>query len=380
MNNIITIVKKELKRFFTDKRMVFSLIFPGILIFIMYSLMGNFMFQTDSNDDYEYKIYTINEPQYFTYLFESLPYNITFEESSMDKLDEIKEEVTNKEADLIIVYDEDFLADIQNNVITDLAIYQNSSSDTSTQIYSVVNAVFVSYEESISNVFNVVQEELADEADVVAMLLSSMLPMLLMMFLFNGSMAITTESIAGEKERGTISTLLVTPIKRREIALGKIIALSLTSLVAATSSFLGVMLSLPNLLGNNLDMSVSMYKTSDYILLFLLIMVMVVLFVMLLSIVSTFAKSVKESQQLAMPIMVIVLVCGLSPMILTQINSDIVYFIPIINAVMCFTDVFSMDINYQLYFITLVINIVIIVIGVYSLSKMFNSEKIMLNS
>ena len=43
MREIFVIVKKELKRFFTDKRMIMSLILPGVLIFVLYSVMGNFI-------------------------------------------------------------------------------------------------------------------------------------------------------------------------------------------------------------------------------------------------------------------------------------------------------------------------------------------------
>ena len=43
MRNIIIIFKKELKRFFTDKRMLASMFLPGVLIFVMYTLMGKLM-------------------------------------------------------------------------------------------------------------------------------------------------------------------------------------------------------------------------------------------------------------------------------------------------------------------------------------------------
>ena len=43
MKEMWTIVKKELKRFFTDYRILVSLFLPGILIFVVYSLMGSFM-------------------------------------------------------------------------------------------------------------------------------------------------------------------------------------------------------------------------------------------------------------------------------------------------------------------------------------------------
>ncbi|MCK7484352.1 MAG: ABC transporter permease subunit [Bacillus subtilis] len=66
-------------------------------------------------------------------------------------------------------------------------------------------------------------------------MLSTLLPMLVVMFMFTGAMAIGPESIAGEKERGTIATLLVTPVKRREIALGKVFSLGVLSLISAAS-------------------------------------------------------------------------------------------------------------------------------------------------
>lgn len=72
-----------------------------------------------------------------------------------------------------------------------------------------------------------------------------MLPMLLMLFLFSGCMAVAPESIAGEKERGTIATLLVTPMKRSDLAIGKILALALIALLSGISSALGTVLALP---------------------------------------------------------------------------------------------------------------------------------------
>ena len=58
----------------------------------------------------------------------------------------------------------------------------------------------------------------ATKEDVVGQIFSMMLPMLMMIFLFSGCMAVAPESIAGEKERGTNATLLVTPMKRSSLA------------------------------------------------------------------------------------------------------------------------------------------------------------------
>ena len=64
MNNIVTIIKKELARFFGDKRLVFTtVIMPGLLIFLMYSLMGEGMMkQLTTEEDYVAKGYVVNMP------------------------------------------------------------------------------------------------------------------------------------------------------------------------------------------------------------------------------------------------------------------------------------------------------------------------------
>src|SRR5690606_38074568 len=61
--NVITIIKKELRRFFTDRRMLVSLLLPGIIIFVLYSFMGNMTERMIGvEDDYIYQVVVINEP------------------------------------------------------------------------------------------------------------------------------------------------------------------------------------------------------------------------------------------------------------------------------------------------------------------------------
>ena len=91
------------------------------------------------------------------------------------------------------------------------------------------------------------------------------LPMLLMIFLFSGCLSVAPESIAGEKERGTIATLLVTPVKRSSIALGKILALSIIALLSGASSAVGTILALPKLMGPAGALSGDVYGPGDYL-------------------------------------------------------------------------------------------------------------------
>ena len=127
--------------------------------------------------------------------------------------------------------------------------------------YSILDA----FESQLANILDVnasadTTYDLASEESITGMIFSMMMPMLLTMLLFAGCMSAAPESIAGEKERGTIATLLVTPMKRSSLAIGKICSLSVIALLSCLSSFVGTMLSIPKLMAVQMDdMSAAVY-------------------------------------------------------------------------------------------------------------------------
>ena len=224
-----------------------------------------------------------------------------------------------------------------------------------------------------------IKYDVANKEDTSIQIISSLVPFLLITFLFTGAMSICSESIAGEKERGTIATLLITPTKRSEIAIGKITSLAITGLVSALISFLGLILSLPKLMGSD-TISLSAYNFTSVIAIFGIIVVTVLLFTTILTLVSTYAKSVKEATSYSTPIMIIVMLIGLSNFMTNQSTTNsLLYLIPIYNSIQSLIEVFSLTINPLNYFITMISNIIYIFIGVYVLTRMFNDEKIMFN-
>lgn len=390
MSNIFTIVKKELKRFFTDKRMLLSLILPGIMIFLVYSLMGNFMGDAMTTDkNYTYIVYVENQVEEFKKFNVSEDYKIEIKEDFKDSLDDIKTKIKNKEIDLFISFEENFTEKLNNGQAPQVAMYYDSTSIESQEIYTYyyTSLFTISTEIKYNFLINMdpnVSYNLATEEDVSKMMVTMLLPFLLIVLLFSGCMAIATESIAGEKERGTIATLLVTPVKRSHLALGKIIALSLTSLVSAVASFIGVIASLPKLLQSASGegaISLQMYGIETYIGAFFIIIVTVMLFTTLLSIISTFAKSIKEAGQYAIPVMVVTMIIGITSMLSMGGSSTAwyLYLIPIYNSVQCLSGIFALSFDLVGFLITILSNIVFIGLGIFIITKMFDSEKIIFN-
>ena len=388
-SDLITIIKKEFARFFGDKRMVFTALMPGLLIYALYSFMGDGMAQMmEPDDNYVYEVNVVNMPQTLNFL-ESVE-QIKIAKIEAKDAEVVKEAIREDEADILVIFPENFetemlVYDVMTAVTPapNVEIYYNSADTESSAAYSIIQEVLNQFEQSMANKFDICQGEkdydLATDEDISAMLISMMMPMLVLMMLFTGCLSVAAESIAGEKERGTIATLLVTPMKRSDLALGKMISLSVFGLLSGLSSFVGIMLSLPNLMGGSgLENMKFGYSVADYAVLLLVIITTTLLIVGMISIISAYAKSVKEASTMASPLMILVSLVGVTNMMSSGMPAEFYwYLLPIYNTVQCISGVFSMEYQMLPVIITCVANAVYSGILVVVLTKMFDSERIM---
>ena len=379
MKAVLTIIKKEFMRFFGDRRLLLTtLLLPGIVLYAVYSALGA-VFANVMQDSSVPVAYVRNMPESLGEAIDEI-----FDLRDTDLTDEeVKSQLVEGDADIFIIFPENFDDLTVGSDVPDVSIYYNSAQTSSSLAYSSVVALLDAYEQSIANVFNINsgsdRYDLADSSDVSANILSMIVPMVLIMLLLSGCVAVVLESIAGEKERGTIATLLVTPIKRSYFAIGKILSLSVIAVLSGISSFLGLILSLPNLMGGmEVDFSLAAYGVLDYFGLFLVVMSTVLVLVSLLAIVSAYAKSVKEASGLIAPVMIIAVICSLVSMFVASPPMGL-YFIPVLNSALCISTLMAGTFGIVPFLITMGINIVCAALLAVLLGAMFNSEKIMFN-
>ena len=389
MKNIISIVKKEFARFFKDRRMVFTtLLLPGLMIYVLYTFMGSALQNMLSvDDDYVPSVYVVNMPQSISAVFSAVGLDTI--SATENELDAIRQDITDMNADLCIVFPTGFDADVAEydaqtsiGAAPNIEIYYNSASTNSISIYMKVTALLDSYESALANKFDINNGEgiydLVTEKDSTGFMFASLLPLLLTMFMFSGCMAVAPESIAGEKERGTIATILVTPIKRSELALGKILSLAVIAFLSGISSTIGTFLSLPKLMSmDDMGMSADIYGINEYLFLGLIILSMILVIISLISIISAFAKTVKEATSIIMPLMIVVMLVGLSSMFSSGApTNNMLYLIPLYNGVQCMSSILSFNFVPTHIFITIASNVAFAGIASFVLTRMFNSEKI----
>lgn len=386
-NNIGTIMKKELSRFFGDKRLFFTtVLMPGIMIYVMYTFLGTFMNDKYSTaDDYEFKIVSRNLPESVEAMFEGIPM-ILNDATESDEF--YQEQIRDKELDLYMVFPENFEEEVASYEVSDgqpapnIELYYISTESNSSTAYHTIESLLNSYESLMINKFDINAGEtafdLASDEDIASMVVSMMMPMLMMTFLFSGCAAVAPESIAGEKERGTIATLLVTPMKRSELAIGKIVSLTIMALLSGCSSFFGTMLSLPKMMSMAGEINTAVYKVTDYVWLLAILLCTVLVMIALVSILSANAKSVKEASTVIGPLTVLMMLIGVSSLFGSgAATNPVLYLIPLYNSVQCMTAIFSFDMNVINIVITVASNLVYALIMVFGLTKMFESEKVM---
>ena len=386
MKNIWTIMRKELARVFKSPTMLVTILMPGLLIYGMYSLMGLMTPETNQEiaEGETFIVYSVNMPTTLENMFafdeETFPFEIEVRSlTTVVEAEDKRELLESEDVHLVLIFTANFEQEmLAGGLPPELRVYFNPFNNLSDiSLNFLFMPVFNVYQNLVHNVLPVVPdiEVRWDQRRVSGGIVGELVPMILLALLFSVCMSIAAESIAGEKERGTIATLLATPIKRQHIAFGKIGALAFVAMLSAISSFLGLMLALPNLLAGMPVMS--MYGFGELALLFLVLTATVLLIIGIMSIVSAFAKNIKEATMMLSMFMIVGMGAGLLTMIIGVPTAWFFYLIPFYNTAIAISALLSFNPVMLNLTLTVVSNLVFTLVTVTILSRLFNSEKVM---
>ena len=400
MRDALTVFRKEMRRFFTDIRMLAGLFLPGVLIFVLYTVLGNLSIMdigsepvVPSNTQLVVKYtdnYGTGDNPLIIDLLEPLILqdtesgnSLSLEAVAPDKVEAVKELIRSEEVHLLIVFSDNFEdrvtgpEDSRGNTIS---MFYNAESEASTYVYGLAgDLISTCYDRYVVNwdgdLF--LDPNVAEGNYQVLGAFSFLVPMLTMALLFSITLSICPESIAGEKERGTMASLLLTPVSKGNIAMGKIMALTVTAVASGIISFAGLILSLPNLMGG-IPLS-SLFSPGTLVVLLLLVLSALILFVTLGTLVSSFARSVKEATSYLTPMTVVITLLGMLPMVMNFTNIGTA-FIPILNIIAAMSHLITgaaMSLLIPYILITVGINLVVSGILILLISRFFGSERVM---
>lgn len=399
------ILSKELKRVFGDKKMVFSLfILPIILIAGIYGMMFFLVDkQKSSINEHVSEVFVQNMPDNFSELMSKhteCKINVI---PAGESADTYKDKLLDGTYDLVVVFPENFYENFKNadatSALPDIKTFYNPSEDNSGEARTRFTETYLEeYKQLLLNerfgslnyamVFSVDADNpdmiVQDDGKATGKILGTIIPYLITILIFGGAMGLGVDTIAGEKERGTIANLLISPIKRVDIIMGKIAALAIVSVLSAgvyVISFIGsaVVLSKKSGMGEMFN-RLSLNFTSVQIVQFVVLLLgLVLLYVGIIGFVSLMAKNIKEAQSFIMPVYILVMFAGMITMYSGDVTSGS-YMIPVYNTSAAFKGIFERTITMNQYLTSTIITYAFAGVMVCLMVKAMNSEKIMLNA
>ena len=212
--------------------------------------------------------------------------------------------------------------------------------------------------------------------ETIAKYAGGILPYIFMAFCFMGCMLPAIDLFAGEKERGTIETLLVTPVNRVHILVGKMIVVTAFGLLSATVSLVGLLGSLYLMeIDPELNQIIAMVITPQLvIMLYALLIPTAIFFAGIMIPVSVYSRSFKEAQSILTPLNMAVIIptlVGFLPGIELDYTTA---WIPIVNVVLATKAMIAGDPDFGPVIITFVSLIFLSAIAVFISFKQFGKE------
>ena len=412
---VLTLYKKEIMDLLRDKKTIIVMILIPIFLYPAMMLGSLLVMQgiVKESESKEYKIAMVesnvssrvfeilsDEEDKFEYKFKEIPY--TDEEKA-------KEELKEKKVDLVIVSGDYKTSDIltKSDKISELydtedllkvKCYNLSSNTNSSSAYQYVSEILRAYSsnlrkdafdtlfddaEGILNPVDLSVESISSSEQNAGSVIGMVLPFILIISILTGAIYPAIDATAGERERGTLETIMTLPVRKSDIMISKFMSVST---IAVFSAFLNLlsMFAMTFYMYKTFDMQNLGFKNFDFKLFipaFLSLLICLPVFSMFSSAVSLcvciFAKSFKEANNITSPILIVFMFAAMASILPNVELSSATALIPVSNISLLIKSVFSLDYDYHLMLMVLLSNLVYCILLVVIMSTLFSSEEVL---
>ena len=401
MKNIVTIWKKELKDTIRDRRTLMAMIIlpmllmPGIIIG-----MGKIVeTQIKRAEEKVVKVAIENQEASFAYV-ETLKNQEKVEVVEIDK--DIREAVRNDEIEAGVIIPDNFNELVESQQPVSVTVVQKSiNTDSSTAMARIRIATTAfnnqllatrfteqSIDQNILSGVSVSAEDVATKQEMGGFGLGFLLPLFIIMWSVVGGQYTAIDISAGEKERKTLESLLLTPVRRLDVVFGKFLAVSTAALVsvivALGSMYVAVVAFGPGILGQSSNASAGgggfdfSIEPTALLILFGVSILLVLMFSAIQLSIAIFAKSYKEAQSYIGPSYLVVILPTVIVNMLPGFKPAVWFFaLPVVNAILLFKEVLIGEYDLTHILVTVISLIVYALIAIFISTKIYTKEGIL---
>ena len=312
------IFRKEWKELLRDRKTLFFMIALPMLLFPL--IFGAIIFFTaNAVKDAESKVlnYAIVGAEYSTQISQALAdAPDKFKRIEIDANADYAVLIKDKTVDFVLVIPAEFGTNVLDNGPQKIALYLNDAglnmvyrrvneivSDLSDQVQQDSFArlgLSETQQQGLLEPVSLERKNVADERENWGEKIGGMLPYMIFILCLQGAMAPAADLGAGEKERGTLETLLISPMERYKLVMGKFLTIGFAGVTSAlitvaSLALWGLVLSQGLAIAKVAEF-MAMIGWIDFVLIFLMLIPVVAIFAAVLLSLSIYARSFKEAQ------------------------------------------------------------------------------------
>jgi sodium transport system permease protein len=378
------IFAKETREMMRDRRVRSNAFFAPIFLIAMFLVLFGFLTTAISRPE-SHRIHAVASEAPLVNAIQAAGINVQF----VDDLAEGRDLVRDRRASLVLdvqaegsvsivraVYDpQDPKAPIVLSLVRRVVEAQNQAV-----LRTVLEERGISPEEA--EPFRMVEEEVRVGEGSASEILIGFLPYLIVIWAFYGGMSVVADMVAGEKEKQTLETLLIAPIGRGQIALGKFLALGLVCLLSSLSSLVGVVamgiLNLP-ITRPLFEQGIGVTPLAFAAILLVLLPTVAFFSAMLLAI-SAYARNVREAQtQITMVSFIVIIPAIFSQFIgFTTLGSSWwISLVPVLNAATSIRDSLMGRYDPVQLLLTVLVSTILAIVALWISVALFRREEVL---
>lgn len=322
------VVQKEIMELFRDRKTLFFMIaLPMLIIPVIFG--GVIYFTSKAMDEAESKVLTfaLIGAEHHPALVQKLTDDAGFERVTLAEGVDFKQSIKSKELDFVVEFDAVVNKPLLDAGQSTLKLYLNDAglNMVEKRLSAYLKALNQRKQEQAFAKLSVVQDKrdalllpvklekvnIAAERENWGENIGGMVPYILFLLCLQGAMFPASDLAAGEKERGTLETLLLVPLTREQLVLGKFLTVMISGIVAALITIFSF--AMWSILFSQ-GMAISLIKEIvagigilDYFLMFVMLVPVASIFAAILLSMSIYARSYKEAQSYMGSMMFLVL-------------------------------------------------------------------------
>jgi sodium transport system permease protein len=366
MFKILTIIKKEMTDLVRDRRtMFFMIVFPALILpliigggtkittFVLKKEMDKTLTLAIVGEEYDFELISFLKTQ------EKLNLVMDLEETVLQG------NILNESLDAAIVIPNTVQQNLKGYKSIELKLYFRSGKGENLKerrLNEILERYFLPIKElrylelkldkEVFEPYYITKIDVATEQEKFGKTIGTFLPYIFLLFCFSGAMYPALDLGAGEKERGTLETILTSPASQIEILLGKFIVVSTFGIMSVIFGLIGMLAAVklnPGIPEEIISIAMNILGVKPMLLILTLLIPIALFFASFLLSISFYAKTFKEAQSIMGPLNMLIvfpIMIGLMPGITLSVSTA---WIPILNVSLAMNDIIAGTLSWPLY-------------------------------